>query len=602
MPNLAIVGVGPSNLGVIYGMAQAAREGRLIEASEIDIFDQFTFFGAGLAYNPDAADPHHLFNYRTRSINIPDHGDFFKFIQDEQGELLAKADEFFEKRLQEKLRLRPSDEEALRAHYEKIKASFRRRYSDFANPENYHSRFMFGIFANQLFEKAIAQLRASGVVINLHPATKVTDIKKDPQSGAAEIFVGDESKKFDRALIGIGYPFVQGDVESQKYIDKIWPVEEMRENLQKIIAQEMSRRAQVGDENKVIKIAIHGAALSAFDALKSIFVDGYLEYDEAGNPRFVTLQEGGYELHVDFVMRQNYMKKFPDTHKPDRNLLELQTVCLAQVMLVKMLEPTFSHPNKKEFLKFFLKHLGADSADIDKNLTAELFTLEGNEVERLRALSERFKLQFDKVDYEKVFDECVKNFPNVILKNILTKFYALPTQCRSKESAEVEDLFNLQSYICGYAEALPPQTVEELRAFAKAGLFSCTLIGDEASLREKEGKLVFTTADGKKIKYDAVINARGYETDLPNSDSLYSSLHRADFTPKESGNPRMRVSEAKCKKIVVVREGDVNMAFKTGIQIAAGFYRERPAAAPEGRSATKLAGAAVSASAYYTTS
>lgn len=592
MTRLALIGAGASNLGIVHTLAQAAHDGHRLEADEIDIFDQFNFLGAGLAYNPEASDPHHLFSYKTFAIAIPKYGDFFKFIQQNQVELLAKADDFFEKRLLEKLRLRPGDEEALRPHYERIKQSFRRRYSDFTNNKNYHSRFMLGIFANQLFENAIAQLRASGVRVNLHPATKVTDIKKDQQSGAVEIFFSDKSKKFDRAVVGIGYPFVQGGVESQKYIGNLWPVEAMRQNLQKIIAQEMARREQEGDKTKVIKIAIHGARLSAIDALKSIFVDGYLENDEKGNPRFVALQEG-HKLHVDLVMRKNYMvKKVAEANgRPDENLIRLAPVCLAQAMLAKILEPGFANPDKNRFLNFFLKHLGADPDDVDKNLTAALFELEGNEVKKSIDLGKRFKLNFDKVDYEAVFDECSQILGGKTLVDIFVKFYSLPPEFRRQESAEVESFFNLQSYIYGYSAALPPQAFEELRAFAKSGLFGCVVVGDEADLREEKGKLVFKTAAGAIIEYDAVINARGYDMDFANSDSLYSSLHHADFAPQEVGDRRMSISEIADKKIVVVRENEVNIAFKGGAEVATGFYQERPPAmiAASAGGATQLA-------------
>lgn len=571
--------MGVSNLGLLAQLGERVEKGGEITAKKIDVFDELSVFGAGIAYSPQLSDPTHLLNFSDEKIMINPHYNFRDFLRDNCAEMLKKADEFYDERLRQKLEKKsPDQSEDLRQHYERIKQSFRKRYNNFIEGRNFYSRFLFGAFASQvIFLQAVEKLRSKGVEVNLHPSTRVAGIEKSGEK--FRIKFGDEQEVFcDRCVVAIGRKYIQGDVESEKYIDQIWPVDQARSQLERL--------RQLHEEDRVFRVAIHGGGAAALDLVKSVFIDDLFEHNASGQLQYRAL-DARRKIRVDIIMKENSVvrdlreryKYLPQVSSDFTELYKKEgaPISLIHSFFIEMFKDDFDvHSPKNNFLKFLIDECSPNKGESD--LYSVFQTLEGDAANKTFLLKKALKLDFDNVDYAKIFDRFTKNFTSelgdrdckLIMKKILERYYAALPECRKQESQKDEALFNIYSFFC--EKSLQLQTAQELKLLANQGLLGAVVAGAESSFKEVEGKLILS-GEHVSHEYDAALNARGFVFSKKMTDGLYHCLLSDEVVGDAVSTLEVRPDEARGQKLIFsCNIGDINSCFDEGAEIALGFY------------------------------
>lgn len=396
MTKLAIVGSGAVSLGFLQRLVSDLKAGKGVVFNEIDIFDKAEIMGVGLPYSPDFAGPEHIFNTVTSEIEAPKVGDFFNFIKSNKLKIERRFAEIFEERFQRKYRERFGDsaldsepnlaeKQALRAHYDVLFKSFKKRYLNLNCDATHHPRILYGMYASQLFEDAIATIREHGIKVNLRPRVEVTSLTRDKTSGALTVGHVGGYEEFDYALVATGRSFAVLESEDPTYIPSIWPAEEFKARIDQIIAAEIVKRKAAGNDDRVIHLAINGYGLSALDALKTIFRDGVFVEDAKGNLTFTPSEFDGYQIKIDMFSRSGVMQTvqgkspwhrvlplgFSQEYKIDQKLIseiarnQEDKVHLWQIILLfaKVIENAYAENGKvelsamaRDFVKLVIKN------------------------------------------------------------------------------------------------------------------------------------------------------------------------------------------------------------------------------------------------------
>jgi hypothetical protein len=331
MPKIALVGTGPAGLGFLKGFLEGGIENSKGEFEqkfatlaeeeaknlEIHVFEKSLLMGAGLPYDESMTDPEHLLNIATNTsyINRFYQPKFHEWAKENQDKIKEKFQRIYDQRLAEKIEKFPNKKEELEEHYKKIWQNIEKRYLNLENGLNFHPRIIYGIYGMEIFENFIEKLREKGFNIVLHPDTEVTFLNDSLNLGFEQEGVETKSIKFDQVVIASGKWQNPGRIESDRYLAEISPAEEMREKIEKMIAEEKAKG------NKKIRIAVEGASLSAVDVVKTIFRDGVATEEEAKQEleeesksqrnkklKFTSLNLDDVEITVDVVSREGIFR------------------------------------------------------------------------------------------------------------------------------------------------------------------------------------------------------------------------------------------------------------------------------------------------------
>ncbi len=311
-------------------MVAKAQEGRLSvnEISSLHIFDTSEIFGAGLPYDPTTTDIEHLFNITT---GAPVLANFFAWIKENKDVIRSNIKQIWQARLEKKFFHRfgeqydenkydqyQGEQKALCDHYNTIWQSFETRYLDLDKGEKFHPRILCGMHNAIIFEENLKYLEGLGIKVIRHPKTEVTSLEKLTDGKLKLGFDGSEDLVVSDCILATGTWPNKPRSQSNRYLSEIWPVQNLRKNIDKIIAEEIAQRAAEGNPNREIRIAIEGSSLSAIDVLKTIYQDGKFTTDESGNISFVASEQDGFTIKVDMVSRSGLMQKV----KPKQNFIE----------------------------------------------------------------------------------------------------------------------------------------------------------------------------------------------------------------------------------------------------------------------------------------
>lgn len=340
----AIIGLGQAGLGGLLGFAELAESGQLSPADfeEIHVFDEAAILGAGLPYNPSMTDPEHILNGEI--------GHFFPYTQeftDWINSIVTSGDDkkianrekisnhfkkIFEDRLKEKFlkffgveykeENRPQYQDVqkeLCEDYDNIWQGFQRRYlnigeEDLKKMQEFYPRTLAGMFAIMKFEEAVQTLEHKGFKIVRHPKTTVTSVTKSADQKLVIEF-NNEKLEVDNAAISESAIAKKRMIwQSDRYIESIWPIAGTKSKIAKIIAEEIAKRKEAGNENKEITIVIEGKRLSAVDVVKTIFQDGVLTQNQDGSLSFAPSQYNDYKVKVIMMSRSPTMHKVMEKH------------------------------------------------------------------------------------------------------------------------------------------------------------------------------------------------------------------------------------------------------------------------------------------------
>jgi len=565
MIDLAIIGSGPSALGVLAGIMESKSKS---DIRTIHIFDKLHLMGSGMPFSPQTTDPQHLFNFELGNIGIVKRGDFTKYMLKNRENIVKFYQQFFQQRLEDKLARKPRSPEAeaeLRARYERIFESFRQRYLNFSTPKDFVSRISFGIYANQLFEESVAQLRKQGIEVVLHPATEVKNVT--PKDETMMVEFGDKTLEVDKVVLATGLQFAKGDISAPNYIPAVWPVSQFCEQLEDIIEAEIARRRKTGSKDKIIKLAIQGRGLTAIDVLKSIFGEAVFKYDNDGKLIFEPADLDGFEIHVEMLGRHDLVDQSPN-RQPITTLADLartRKVHVVDVMLLNSftIMKGYSDEGHKKFLQFLIAHLSPvplSAEEIEAKLASPSFA---------ELVS---SLDVGRANYQEILREFTKNpgfsKETSFMASVLSHYYCVEEEMRFKESEEVDQLLQIYTYISQNSN-LPAQSVEEMVALAEAGVLRVRSVGAKPKpARLEEGKIIIETTKGEILQYDGAINARGLEMDFKNpSTSLMAHLLGEGVI-----NWSKTTASQKAGRIFNLYHNDVNIAFDSGKKLVESFF------------------------------
>jgi hypothetical protein len=660
--NLALIGVGPVGFGFIFELARKLKAGQACNIASIDIFDKSLVMGAGLPYG-DSAAPEHLFNIVTRIISVPYYDNFHKFIRENQGEISHFCQEIFEKRFRKKFERRfkipyspsameePQHEEKLRLrqHYDRIWDSFQKRYLNLEVAETYHPRILFGIYASKMFHDAVKVIRSHGIVVNIHPQTEVTSLKREKDSQKLRLGFSGGEKRFDLAILATGRSLASDGIHSPRYITQIWPSEDMKENVERIIAAEIAKREVEGDTNKIIKIAIRGSSLSAIDVLKTIYRDGVFVEKADGNLIFIPDPSEKYEIHVDLVSRSNIMQgvkgkskamaegglkpDFAITQKNIEDLAKVQggKVALWQVLLMfaRSLEDAYRDnlemekaEQVKEIVKFIIQKVSRSEGSRLKDIDDDLLKIRGRPLQQLTLMQEMFDLALGEVDYRGIFELFQEKFFGkdpfsqlkdnlelaqqgdvdggfLVLRDILLQFDSLellPYLNPEEKALWLSPQFSRR--VSSFVNAMPLQSAQEMMALREKGLIDYKALGYQAGKPYHENdKIVFMTEGGERLEYDLAINATGYNLDFrKNPSPLYASMIDEGLIDlDEEGRIKKKGLHAdSAPGVIFANDGAIiNYAFRRGIEIAEKYIA--PSIGVEVLARSKFVGSTVTA-------
>ncbi len=620
---IAIIGAGLTGLGAIFEIADKLDKKEVTDIVQIDIFDKSEIMGAGLAFNPETTDSWQLFNFKSNAIKIPDSDNYFEFIKSKKDKIIERFYRIFEERFVRKFEQRfgkfegiiePNfnEKKALREHCDKIWAGFQKRYLNLETIDIHHPRILFGIYSSQIFAETVEKIKAHGVLVNLHPRGKVTSLTEDKQSGELTLGCADKFIKFDHAIISTGSQFTKGDVESERYIPEVWPSKNLTANLDRIIAMEIAKRKAAGDENKIISIAIQGNGLSALDALKTIATSGgFFEEDGEGNLKFTPDDGEGYVISVEMLSRTNVMKKInpgpqilPRKNDLTYELLKSRNVIenlvkeqggqiyLWQVLMIFARTAEISNRVKnKEYAdtaKKFIKIMIAQSSSFtDEEIDKKLDEIAANICEPLsqfKKIQKAFKVEAKDVDYLKIFVAFEAMFLKgdkaegyLFLNDIFKQFYSLDEKSHALEKASDSQIFYAIAHIANsfHKEKVPIQSVKEMMSLVKSGIFNARVIGRDAAQAQGENeKIIIQMSDGKKLEYDVMISARGFNFDLRKSeDPLCRSMLGDGMISSKIYGGEVDIKSSNISW--AINNDEVNQAFKVGREAALVFFKPR---------------------------
>ena len=330
MPVIGLVGTGPVGLGFLKGLTQKLEHKN--EFSEIHLFDIWPILGAGTPYNPSVTEPLHLLNGRIG--HLPP--DFSKWLDENAGDIPNREKvklafkKIFEERLKAKFHKRfgvEYDEEKkseyqdskkeLCDHYDRLWQYYQRHYlnidpSELAKYKDFYPRMLFGMYSIAHFEAALATLEAAGVKIIRHPSTEVTGLRKQ-EDGKLVLVFGDKELVVDKAVVASGaWPAIPPK-QSDIYFNNLWPVSDLKKNVETALTQEIERRKTENNPNKTLLIAIEGKGLSAVDAVKTLLSDGEITADEKGDLTYLPQDFEGYKIKIVMTSRTALMHKVMDS-------------------------------------------------------------------------------------------------------------------------------------------------------------------------------------------------------------------------------------------------------------------------------------------------
>jgi hypothetical protein len=470
-------------------------------------------------------------------------------------------------------------------------------------------------------------------VVNIHPQTEVNSLEKDQALGQMVLGFKGETKSFDRVILATGRALARAPLEHPRYISRIWPIKAMKEDIEKIIADEITKRKESGDKNKIIKIAICGASLSAIDVLKTIFQDrGVFEEKENGVLKFTPTLEDGYEIHVDMVSRGNVMQSVKGKSKAmvegglkedlSINQKTLETLVKRQgkvhlwevlLMFARSVECAYiankqndKAEKAKEIVKLIIENVFKAVAP-DK-IDGILASIGGGQFDQLLEIKKRFCLR-DEVNYKGIFEEFRKVFFSkdplsqlednlnlaqkgdvaggfLVLRDILLQFDSLElNRYLNEEEKAFKSSPEVSRMIKSFINAMPVESAKEMIALRDAGLLNCNVVGYKSVKPEIiNDQVVFRSSD-KEFSYDLAINATGYNLDLKGDlPPLYQSM----FSNKvidldDKGDIKCEVPEVVIPKV----PPGLSFAYRCGIGVVTNLYKPQASTLQFSASASK---------------
>ncbi len=596
---VALVGTGPAGFGFIKGLVEKLEEGRLSaeDISTIHIFEKSQILGAGLPYDPLTTDIEHLLNVPTVSAAMPNSGhDFFKWMQENENSIKTTVEDIFVKRFLVKFKERFGEDyderreyrgkqEELINQYEAIFNSIEKRYLDFKVGKKYHPRILFGLYQAAIFEENLKKLEAAGLVIERHVGTEVVNLEKISEQDLRIEFIANNSDEkhelsVSDAVLAVGRWSKKSERKSDRYLSQIWPVQKLREQLDRITSEIKADPTHP----RVVDIAIEGTSLSAIDILKTIYRDSYFKFDEEGKMIFILHVEDEIVFRVDMVSRGGMMQTvkpekslwdefrdpttkratFPEgihfTSETFASIIEDQgeKMRLWQPMLMLMrsielgyrLEVSENLEKAAEIRGFLLdvliKNIGkeddAKAHSIDE-INEFLDQLKGGAKDQLFAMQKFFGLKLDGANYTEILqavkgallppegslarlEENLKEAKFGDANGFLvwqSMYYLMSAAFSSsklipQETALYECFFDRFQHIL--ENGMPIQTAEELLAMHRSGFFNVVALGSKTTKIRGEDEV------GDEKAYDVVINTHGITFDLDHAPPLFKSLAR----------------------------------------------------------------------------
>lgn len=394
---LAIIGSGPSALGVIHGLIDSLKNKtpQQRQQFQLNIFEKSAVVGAGLPYNSKITGARHLLNHTNISAahfgkDAEEKTRCWKWMQDPQNQKLINAefDQIFRDRLEEKFRIffpqvecrkedfsqafeenytsstafaklqenlgnEPDRQKFSRLHsfYLNDRRDIQERYLNYASQRAFIPRIAYGIYAKNLFQESLQELQSliGETNVTVHASTNVTSFNNESSKLHFENAGQEFSENFDHIFVATGR--WQPDLstpESTNYIPNAWPISRVEQKISDAI-----QAAKAAGEPEVT-IAIEGGSLSAIDIAKTVACDcglGSFEKDSAKTLHFVTNPDLGIAVKVDLITRNGMLNKVRGNFNPLENVGKYYLDAVKQIVANKNPDFDFSEIEKRDARK-----------------------------------------------------------------------------------------------------------------------------------------------------------------------------------------------------------------------------------------------------------
>lgn len=631
--NIAIIGGGLFANGFLDRLHKLLQNGGASKIKSITIFDNYGKYGmgAGMPYDRQTTDIEHRAHVSSKYLSVGFKG-FDKWLVENQNEIRAEFAKIIDERLQEKFIKRfgvsydrnstlSEEQKKLVNHYNSIRNSIEKRYLNLEVATACHPRVLIGMFNIIQLRKVVEEIKSHGVEVILRPQTEVDSITKlDPDihnKARAMLSFGGEKSFFYHVIVATGKWRADSktsfDGKLIPYIKDVWPIDNFQQKLNEILDRENS------DNKSPKKIAIQGNGLSAIDATKTIFNNGYFEETENGDLVFVpNKQEVGIEVtllsrngivpqvsgkenwHQQKKFRGGYPLGTEITLNAIKAIAEKQDgkVRLWQIMLMmaRALENAYNIEGETEMAKEAAEFVQLIINNVAKTTSSDHAVNydnsdieEGPTLSQLYQIQEKFSLQLDGANYREIFNAFQEKFLNrgqteqlyYNLQKAETGDVASGYQLWKSIFNQIEFMADINEYLIpeeaayyshtldrifnAFIRGMPIYTAKELVALNKAGFLKIEAIGNDAKeLCEENGKMVFELGNGEKKIYDAVVSARGYDDDITkNPSKLFKSMLDQGYLTKRKFLWAETIEEFNAKKIDLEKRFGVEESAKT---------------------------------------
>jgi hypothetical protein len=143
------------------------------------------------------------------------------------------------------------EQQELKYDYSDIQKSIEKRYLNFDEGVKYHPRILIGVRNILLFEDAVCEIKNLGVEVNEHPQTEVISLEKIENHPSSQVKIGYKNASDQLAIFADFSDIVMStgrwrlqDEPKSKYVSEVWPIEEFKVNLLKIIREEIVQRKE----------------------------------------------------------------------------------------------------------------------------------------------------------------------------------------------------------------------------------------------------------------------------------------------------------------------------------------------------------------------
>ena len=453
---LAIVGTGPTGIYTLKAVLETA------PPNSVALFERGERIGIGMPYSPQTTSPSMLAN--IASIEIPPIVTaYLDWLQDQPQERLHSYG------------LNPDD----------------------LDDRQFTPRLLLGEYFRDQLLKLIASARQSGIEVEIHETTEVTDVVTQDGGLLVKTSGGAANGPFERVVLATGHAFPDEDEATRSYFPSPWS-------------------GLIEAEIPPVRVAIMGTSLSSIDAAMAV-VNQHGKFRRKGEELlFETASKG---LHITLMSWTGVLPEAdfycPLPYEP----LTVMTDAAVADCASK------AQPLDALFKLFQAEIEGADPAYADQIglaiLTADTFA---SAYFAMREAQDPFRWarkNLDEVAYNKAHKITVPwRYALLRMHEKVEEIVShLPETDRHRFNKGLKIVF-----VDNYA-AVPPESIRRLLALRDAGLLSVLALGEDYQLKRDADRTIIK-AKSKDHVFDVFIDARGQKA-LTSEDLPLPTLRKA---------------------------------------------------------------------------